>query len=187
MNNPIFSIDFNNWQLLKKPESGVLEDPVAAEDFNHFKYWSNEFNQPVRQIICNNSFSNYADFLDLDTVVLHRRVSLLIGSSPYDDEINKNQYEELCQLVLLKHRFKKLINYDILIPFQTLTLDYYGWNGKFVIRKTKKLYEINFTTLKLEETNLSQEEGVNLKRISEYKFYYGIFNVLIEYFNLNIS
>lgn len=74
-----------------------------------------------------------------------------------------------------------------MIPFQTLTLDYYGWNGKFVIRKTKKLYEINFTTLKLEETNLSQEEMINSKRISEYEFYYGIFNVLIEYLNLNIS
>lgn len=187
MNRPIFNIDFNTWKLLKNPESGVLEEPVPKKEFDHFEYWSDAFNQPVRQIISKNNSSHYADYLDLETATLSRRVSSLLGWSPYDNEIDKNQYEELCQLVLLKHRFKKLVNLDILIPFQTITLRFYDWDARLLIGKTKKLYGFNFKKLMLEETNVSKEEMVNAKSISEYEYYYGIFNILIKSFDLNIS
>lgn len=187
IDEPLFKINYNKWGLLKEPETGFLFEPVPIEEFDRFEYWSDQFNKPVRQVICKNKPCHYADYLNLNTATLQRAVKSTLGWSANDDEISKLEYEELCQTVLLKNRFKKLINYDVLIPFQTLALTYYVWNERFLVGKTKYIYEINFRKLRLEKTNLSQENIVSFKRISEYKFYYGIFNVLIENFGLKLS
>ncbi|MEO0527164.1 MAG: hypothetical protein AAFZ89_08055, partial [Bacteroidota bacterium] len=75
MNEHLFKIDFNTWSLPKNPESGLLTEPVATEEFDSFEYWSDQFNKPVRQIICKDNSRNYADYLDLDTATLKRQVS----------------------------------------------------------------------------------------------------------------
>ena len=186
MDKPLFRIDFNKWQLLKDPESGLPKEPVPQANFDHFEYWSDEFNRPVRQVICKDTFGQYADYLDLDTVILHRRVSLLLGNSPYDDEIDKVQYEELWQQVFLKHRFQKFIDYNVLHPFQTKALCYYCYKKKFLIKKAATFYKVNFTTLALEETILSQGDIDNARKISEYEYCYHIVNILVKEFNLNI-
>lgn len=187
IDEPLFKINFNKWGLLKNPETGLLFEPVSIEEFDRFEYWRDQFNNPVRQIICKNKPSLYADYLNLNTATLQRVVKSTLGWNAYDDEISKEQYEELCQTVLLKDRFKKLIDYDVLIPFQTLALTYFVWNERFFAGKTTYIYEVNFGKLKLEKTNLSQEDIVSLKRISEYEFFYGIFNILIEKFGLKLS
>ena len=184
---PLFKINYNDWGLLKNPETGMLFDPVLIQEFDRFEYWSDQFNKPVRQVICKNKPCNYADYLNLNTAALQRSVNSTLGWSAYDDDISKEQYEELCQKVLLEDRFKKLINYDILMPFQTIALTYFVWNNRFFIGKNTYIYEINFGKLKLEKTDLSKKNIVSLKRISEYEFFYGIFNVLIKNFGLKLS
>ena len=187
IDEPLFKINFNKWGLLKDPETGLLVEPVSIEDFDRFEYWKDQFNTPVRQVICKNKPCYYADYLNLNTATLQRAVKSTLGWSAYDDEISKEQYEELCQTVLLKDRFKKLINCDVLIPFQSLALTYFIWNERFFVGKTISIYEVNFGKLKLEKTNLSQENIVSLKKVREYEFYYGVFNVLIENFDLKLS
>ena len=187
IDTPLFKINYSTWGLLKNPETGLLFEPVPIEEFDRFEYWRDQFNTPVRQVICKNKPCYYADYLNLNTATLQRSVKSTLGWSAYDDEISKEQYEALCQMVLLKDRFKKLINADVLIPFQTLALTYFAWKEQFFIGKTISTYEINFGKLKLEKTNLSQEDIAGFKRISEYDFYYGIFTILIKKFALKLS
>ncbi len=104
---PLFKIDFNNWGLPKNPETGLPTEPVPSENFYKYEYWSDVFNQPIRQIIPKNGSPLYADYLNLDSITLHRKVSSLLGDSAYDDEISKSEYETLCQTVLLRYHYQK--------------------------------------------------------------------------------
>ncbi|WP_430965293.1 hypothetical protein [Spongiimicrobium sp. 2-473A-2-J] len=181
ISEPLFKIDYNKWDLLKNPETGLLIEPVPIEDFDRFEYWSDELNRPVRQIISKKKRRLYADYLNLNTASLYRRVSSLLGVSPYDDEISKEKYEELCQIALLKHNYQKQINYEILIPFQSLALTFLKYKEKTLIRKANTLYEVNCEKQRVEKTSLISENIIDkAKGISEYEFYYSVIQTMIE-------
>lgn len=181
INKPLFKIDFNKWKLLKNPETGLLIDPVPMDDFDKFQYWSNLFKEPIRQIICKKEASLYADYLNLDSATLYRRASLTLGFSAYDDEITKEEYEELCQTALLKHHYNKHINYEILLPFQTLALTFLRFQEKVLILKLKELYKVNTQKRLLEKTSLFSEDILaQCEKISEHEFYYYIIQELIK-------
>ncbi|WP_350287297.1 hypothetical protein [uncultured Croceitalea sp.] len=181
LNEPIFNIDYNSWRLLKNPETGLLIEPVPIEDFDKFEYWSDEFNQPVRQVISINDRPSYADYLDVKTGLLHRRVALLLGCSAYDDEISKEQYEELCQTVLLKHHYQKQINYELLLPYQSLALSFFEFEGRLLINKVHSLFELNCEKQMVEKTILSLDDMISkAKKLSEHEFYHAAIRVLIE-------
>lgn len=178
---PLFNIDFTKWMLLKNPKTGAFIDPVSSDDFETYRYWRNQFGTPIRQIICKKTAPLYADYLHLDTATLQRKVSSMLGFSPYDDEINKEAYEILCQTVLLKHHYTKQINYEVLLPFQTLALTFLRFQEKVVIRKLQELYEVNLKTKTLEKTTLATEIVLEqFHEISEYDFYYVVIQELIQ-------
>lgn len=181
LNEPLFNIDYNSWRLLKNPETGSLIEPVSPEDFDKFEYWRDAFNQPVRQVISKKDRSLYADYLDVTTGLLHRRVASLIGCSPYDDEISKEQYEELCQIVLLKHHYQKQINHEILLPYQSQALSFFEFEGKLFISKVHSVYTVNYEKQMVDKTNLSLHDVVTkAKKISEYEFHHAVVQALIE-------
>lgn len=181
LDEPFFNIDYSSWKLLKNPETGLLIEPVPIEDFDRFDYWSDEFNQPVRQVISKKERPLYADYLNVKTASLYRRVASLLGCSAYDDEISKEQYEELCQTVLLKHNYQEQINDEILLPYQSLALTFFKFDGKLLISKAHLLYEVNCEKQMVEKTILSLNHiSAKAKKLSEYEFYHSVIKVLIE-------
>ena len=181
VDEPIFKINYNKWSLLKDPETGLFINPVPSDEFDRFEYWSDEFNQPVRQIICKNKRCYYADYLDLNTATLKREVNSTLGVSAYDDEISKEQYEELCQLVLLKKNFRNHINYQILLPFQSLALSFLKYKEKMLIRKSKVVYVVNCKKQRVEKKSLLSGNIIaKAKEINEYEFYYSVIQILIK-------
>lgn len=178
---PLFKIDFNTWRLPKNPETGLPIEPVPSENFNKYEYWSDTFNQPIRQVIPKNGRPLYADYLNLDTITLRRKVSSLLGVSAYDDEISKDEYEALCQTALLRHHYQKQINYEALLPFQTLALTFLRFQEKVLILKTQQLYTVNYKEKKLERISLNPRDILDKsEKISEHEFYYAIIKELIE-------
>ncbi len=182
----LFEIDFNKWNLLKHPETGELKDPVSLDNFEGFEYWDDKSHRPVRQIMVKNGMSNYADYLDTETGELDRRPSSLLGVSPYDDEISKEEYEELCQTVMLEYHYKRLINDETLMPFQRLGLEYLKSQGLILILKHKTLFAVDHRDRKVIHIGWDKDLIKSSVKISEYEYYYSVINNIIR-INGNIS
>ena len=180
LEKPLFKIDFTKWRLPKNPETGLPIEPVPEKDFDKFEYWSDELNRPVRQVIPKKGSPLYADRLSLKTATLYRGVCSL-GISAYDDEITKEVYEELCQTELLKYHYHKQINYEVLLPFQRLALDFLKLAEQPYILKTSNLYTVNVQKRILEMVTSNTKDIINqAEKVSEFEFYYLTIKELIK-------
>ena len=179
MSEYLFKIDFNQWKLLKDAETGELKDPVAPENFDRYEYWDDKGHRPVRQIITKNGRDHYADYLNIETGKLERRVASVLGWSPYDDEISKEAYEELCQTALLEHHYHRNINDRILVPYQRLALSYYQSGKLLFIKHVRLLYPVNIEKKQLEKRRWFKEKILSrATQLSEYEFYYAVIREL---------
>lgn len=177
----IFKIDFNKWKLLRDSETGLLKDPVPEENFEKFEYWCDKNHKPVRQIIPKEGNANYADFLNLSTCKLERKVSLTLGWRAYDDEISKEEYEELCQVALLEYHYNNHIDNTTLIPYQRLGLHFWIFKDKIIIKKAKKIYYVNCEKKKVEKLLQFNEEMLSTAiKITEYEFYNSVIRKLLR-------
>ncbi len=177
----LFEIDFDQWALLKDSETGLLKDPVPAEEFEVFEYWCDEYHKPVRQVIPKDGDAYYADFLNLRTCKLERRVSLTLGWSAYDDEISKEKYEELCQVALLKYHYNKHVDSSALVPHHRLNLGFWRLKDELIIYMTREAYHVNCEEKKVKKFRQFNTDMLNsATRISEYEFYHSIIRRLLK-------
>ena len=176
----LFKIDFEKWTLLKDAETGQLKEPVSIGDFDRFEYWDDKNHQPVRQIIQKDGYSHYADYLNLKTGKLERRVSSLLGVSSYDDEIDQEEYEELCQVALLEYHYNLLINYKALLPYHRMALSYLKTQDSVLIQKTKSLYAVDYSEKRLIKTSKGKELVKSSVEIGEYEFYHFVIQKLLK-------
>ena len=176
----LFKIDFEKWTLLKDAETGELKEPVSIGNFERFEYWDDKDHQPVRQVIQKDGYSHYADYLNVKTRKLERRVSSLLGVSPYDDEINKEEYEELCQVALLEYHYNRLVNYKALLPYQRMALSYLKCQDSILIQKTKSLYAVDCSEKRVMKIRKSKELIESSVVINEYEFYHLVIQKLLK-------
>ena len=177
----IFNIDYDNWKLLKHHETGELVDPVPLNEFDKYEYWDDKQHNPVRQIIPKVGEPLYADYLNVKTGQLERKVSSLLGWSAYDDEISKEQYEELCQTTLLDYHYRKHIDYTAILPFQRIGLVYFKFQDEVFIKKGKEIFSVNYEEKKLVNSSEPIEDFINSSiTISENEYYTEVIQKLME-------
>lgn len=183
-----FNIDYNKWKLLKNPETGKLEDPITLDEFERYDYWDDKQHNPVRQIIPKIGQPIYADYLNVKTGKLERKVASLLGWSAYDDEISKEQYEELCQTTLLDYHYRKHIDYTAILPFQRIGLVFFKYQDEVFIKKGKEIFSVNYEEKKIVNFSEQIKHFVNSSMtISEKEFYSVVIQKLIERYDNIIS
>lgn len=178
-NEPLFTIDYEHWSLPVNTETGLPVEPVRPENFEGYSYWNAQYRGPIRQIRTKGRSDIYGDSLITASATLRRGVIGMLDVSPYDTEISEAQYYELCQITLMKSRYRKLVDTEALIPFQALSLKYVKLGEKPVIGLRGRAYRLNPTSQMLEQAESDIQSGAE---ISEYDYYY---LALVELINVH--
>ena len=178
-NEPLFTIDYEHWSLPVSTETGLPAEPVKPRDFEGYSYWDAQYRGPIRQIREKGRPNTYGDSLVAASGTLERSVIGTLDVSPYDTEISEEQYYELCQTTLMKLRYRKLVDTEVLSPFQALSLKYVKIGEEPIIKLRGRAYRLNPTGQALEQAEIDLQSG---SEISEHDYYY---LALVELINVH--